>query len=221
MAKYFNYYPKTLYSLEDTSSKVDTVTNIIARFGFESKLKENTSVFYQYTIKDSDTPEIIARKYYGNSERHWIVLMFNDIIDPQWDWPLNDRTLNEYIDSKYSTPEYADTANTSVSGLSWAKNTSNIKSYFKVVTTTTSEKTTIEKLEVDANTYANNVIMQNGFLETYSLNDGTNVTIQILKETQTYFDYEQNLNESKRTIRLLKSEFVPAIEKEFKRIIKQ
>lgn len=217
MAKYFNYFPKTIYTLDDKGSKFDSITNIIARFGFEESLKENSAAFYKYDVKDTDTPEIIASKYYDNPERHWIVLLFNNIIDPQWDWPLDDRTFNEYVDSKYSTSEYADTANTSVSGLSWAKNVSNIKTYFKVVTTTTFEKTTIEKLEVDSNTYTNTSVSNNN----YQLQDGSSVNIKVTKETQTYFDYEKELNESKRTIKLLKTEFVPAVEKEFKRIISQ
>jgi hypothetical protein len=222
MAKYFNYFPRTLYSLEDKGTKLDSITNVIARFGFEDQLKENSAAYYKYQIKESDTPEIIASKFYDSSERHWIVLLFNNILDPQWDWPLNDRTFNQYVNSKYSTSEYADTANTSVSGLSWSRNINNEpKAYFKVITTTTLEKTTIEKLEVDSNTYSNNIIMQNGTNETYQLNDGTSVNIKITKEKQTYFDYEKELNESKREIKLLKKEFVSAVEKEFKKIIKQ
>lgn len=221
MAKYFNYFPKTFYSLEDSGNKLDTVTNIIARFAFEDKLKDNSAAFYKYEIKDSDTPEIIASKYYNNPERHWIVLLFNNIIDPQWDWPLNDRTFNEYVDNKYSAPQYADTANTSISGLSWAKNIINIKKYYKVVTTTTSENTTVEKFEVDPVTYSNNVIMQTGTNQNYQLEDGSTVNIKITKETQNYFNYEKELNDSKRSIKLLKTEFVPSVEKEFKRIIKQ
>lgn len=221
MSKYFNYFPKTIYSLDDGGTKFDSVTNIIARFAFEDKLKENSAAFYKYEIKDSDTPEIIAKKYYDGSERHWIVLLFNNIIDPQWDWPLEDRTLNKYIDNKYSSPQYANTANTSVSGLSWAKSNANVKSYFKVITTTTYENTTIEKFEVDSNTYANNVIMENGTNEDYQLQDNTTVNIKITKEIQTYFDYEKTVNDAKRSINLLKTEFVSAVEKEFKRIIAQ
>ena len=36
-----------------------------------------------------DTPEIIASKYYGDPEKHWIVLLANDIINPFFDFPLN------------------------------------------------------------------------------------------------------------------------------------
>jgi hypothetical protein len=213
MAKYFNYFPKTIYSKDAKSSSLDTVTNIISRFAFEQSLKENSSAFYPYQIKDGDTPEIIAKKFYENQERHWIVLLFNDIIDPQFDWPLEGRTLNEFVNEKYSANNYADTANTSVSGLSWAK--SNIRSYYKTLKQTTSEGVTIEQFEVDANTYANVIT---SFAE-HTLQDSSVITIEIAKETKSYFDYEDELNEKKRTIKLIKKEFVPAIEKEFKKVI--
>jgi len=217
MAKYFNYFPKTLYTANNSSAGLDTVTNIIARFGFESTLKENSSAFYKYDIKDSDTPEIIASKYYENPERHWIVLMFNDIFDPQFDWPLRDRVLIDYIDAKYSAPGYADTANTSVKGLSWAMSPNNIQAYYKVITRTNIDDIKIiEKLQLDANTYANtattNII--------YNLQDGSRITEVVTKETQSYYQYEVAVNDSKRTIKLLKPEFVTAVEKEFKRVIK-
>jgi hypothetical protein len=217
MAKYFNYFPKTLYSANNKTSGLDTVTNIIARFGFEPSLKTNSAAFYRYDIQEGDTPEIIAAKYYDNPERHWIVLMFNDIYDPQFDWPLQYKSFIEYVDTKYSAPQYADTANTSVSGLSWSMNVNNVQAYFKIVTRTNIDDiSVVEKLEVDANTYATiGVTTQN-----FTLQDGSTITQTITKETQTYYDYEQELNESKRSIKLLKPEFVQDVEKEFKRVIK-
>ena len=110
MAKYFNFFPKTFYSLSDKSTAADLVTNVIARFGFEQELKENSSVYYAYDIQDGDTPETIANKYYGSPERHWVVLLFNDIIDPQYDWPLDQRTIIKYIDDKYTANGAANTS---------------------------------------------------------------------------------------------------------------
>lgn len=222
MAKYFNFFPKTLYSQEDKKTNLETVTNIISRFTFENDFKENSSVFYEYEIQEGDTPEIIAYKFYNNVERHWIVLTYNNIIDPYYDWPLSTRQFNEYVNRKYSSPEYADTANTSVSGLSWAKNVNNVHSYYKVVTTTVQypEKViTIDKMQVDANTYANNTIMENGTNQNYTLGDNTTVNITITKETKSHFTFENEENEKKRKIKLLKPEFVTAVEKEFKRVI--
>jgi len=215
MAKYFNYFPKTLYTANNSSAGLDTVTNIIARFGFESTLKENSSAFYKYDIKDGDTPEIIASKYYENSERHWIVLMFNDIFDPQFDWPLRDRVLVDYIDAKYTANGAANT--TIQTGLSWAMSPNNIQAYYKVITRTNIDDIKIiEKLQLDANTYANTATTNT----IYNLQDGSRITEVVTKETQSYYQYEVAVNDSKRTIKLLKPEFVTAVEKEFKRVIK-
>jgi len=254
MSKYFNYFPKTIYSLDDDGTKFDSVTNIIARFAFEDKLKQNSAAFYKYEIKDSDTPEIIANKYYEGSERHWIVLLFNNIIDPQWDWPLEDRTLNEYIDNKYSAnnlqnsaPQYANSANALVSGISFSKNLNNPKSYFKVIKKVylKDDITFEEKHEIDVNSY--NTLIEttltynvNRNNNTLTINDSANNSTVILqidantinaldicdkeiieKQKQSYFDYEKSINDAKRSINLLKTEFVPAVEKEFKRIIAQ
>jgi hypothetical protein len=217
MSRFFNYFPKTLYTSNNLTAGVDTVTNIIARFGFESTLKNNSSAFYKYNIQESDTPEIIASKYYDNPERHWIVLLFNDIMDPQFDWPLQYQPFIDYVNTKYSANNYADTANTGVTGLAWSMNVNNVQAYYKIVTRTNFDDISIvEKLEVDANTYAN----VGASTTTYTLQDGSTITQKITKETKTYYDYEQELNEEKREIKLIKPEFVSQIEKEFKKVIK-
>ena len=207
MSKYFNYFPKTFYKLNENSNDVDAVTNITARFGFEQAFKNNSAVYYEYDVQDSDTPEIIANKFYGSPERHWAVLMINDIVDPQFDWPLDQRTIISYIDEKYS-------ANASVgqSGTTWAQ--ANIHSYYKVETRTTNSTGTElqSKLEIDSNTYANVAATTSNL----TLDDGNSITITTTKETKSYYDYEVEENEAKRTIKLLKPEFVSSIEEELK-----
>ena len=215
MAKFFNYYPKTFYTSNNNITGVDAVTNIIARFGFESKLKENSLAFYPYQIQDGDTPEIIADKYYDNSERHWIVLLFNDIIDPQFDWPLNQNSIIEYINKKYTANGASNT--TPQTGLAWALSENNVQAYFKVITTTGNDGTiTIEKLQVNRNTYAN----ISSTTTSYTTQANEIVTIAVSKETRSYYTYEVDENEKKREIKLLKKDFVADVEKEFKRIIK-
>ena len=216
MAKFFNYFPKTIYTANTAVGGLDTVTNIIARFGFEKTLKENSAAFYKYSIQDSDTPEIIAHKYYENSERHWIVLMFNDIVDAQYEWPLRYENFIKYVDSKYTANGAANT--TVQTGLAWAMNINNVHSYYKVIKRTSADGTIIEeKLQVDANTYANVAATSSSI----TLQSGNIITQAVTKEKKTYYEYEQEENEAKREIVLLKPEFVPQIEKEFKKIIKQ
>ena len=215
MAQFFNYYPKTFYSSNANSTGTDTVTNIITRFSFEDKLKQNSAAFYKYVIKDSDTPENIADKYYGDSERHWIVLLFNDIIDPQFDWPLNQPSFIEYVGNKYTANGAANT--TVQTGLEWAQDVNNVHSYYKVITRASTNGDQIqEKVQVDANTYANIGTSSTS----YTLQDGTSITETISTETKTYYTYENEENEAKREIKLLKKDFVADVEKEFKRVIR-
>jgi hypothetical protein len=216
MAKFFNYFPKTIYTANTAVGGLDTVTNIIARFGFEKTLKENSAAFYKYSIQDSDTPEIIAHKYYENSERHWIVLMFNDIVDAQYEWPLRYENFIKYVDSKYTANGAANT--TVQTGLAWAMSINNVQSYYKIIKRTSADGTVIEeKLQINANTYANVAATSSSI----TLQSGNIITQAVTKEKKTYYEYEQEENEAKREIVLLKPEFVPQIEREFKKIIKQ
>jgi hypothetical protein len=209
MAKYFNYFPKTIYT-SDTETGV-VVTNITTRFAFEKTYRENSAVYYEYDIQDSDTPEIIADKMYGNSERHWMVLMMNEIVDPQFDWPLDQRTIIKYINDKYS-------ANASVgqTGTSWAQQ--NTHSYYKIETRTTdSVNTQLQtKTEIDSNTYTNLIETTTNL----NLQDGKSITIKVTKEIKSYYDYEIELNESKRTIKLIKPEFVNRLEQELQNTLR-
>ena len=59
MSQYFNYFPLTYYS-SNNSTSVDTVTNIIARFGFElleNILKESSNGKITVLNNNDDSPE--------------------------------------------------------------------------------------------------------------------------------------------------------------------
>ena len=209
MANYFSFFPQTLYQLTDNNA--DVVSKITSRFSFEQSFKENTAVSYEYDVKDGDTPEIIASKLYDSPERHWIILMFNDIVNVETDWPLDQMSLMEFIEKKYKP-----NAGSGQSGINWAQ--TNTHSYYIVQTrTTNSSGEFIEtKTRTDANTYANTV----GTVNPVTLQDGKQITIRISKETKSYYEYENEVNDSKRSIKLLKREFIPAVEQEFQDIIK-
>lgn len=204
MAKFFKYFPKVYYDLTGKDG-LDVVTNITTRFGFEQNLVGNSLVYYNYDIQEGDTPEIIAYKFYKDPERHWIVLLYNNIMDPQIDWPLFGDAFNRYIDKKYEGD----------GGISWALNASNIHSYYKVSTRTSDDSSIIEKFQITLEEYANTAIESHS----YTLQDGEVITEDITKETKTYYQYEVDMNDEKRKIKLLKPEFVPSVEKEFKSVI--
>lgn len=89
---YFNKFPTTLYDIEGNKQQ-KLIVNIAHRVAFIQSVLSNTAIYYPYTITDGDTPEIIAAKYYGNPNYHWLILAANNIIDPYFDWPL---TYNQF-----------------------------------------------------------------------------------------------------------------------------
>jgi hypothetical protein len=213
MAKYFSYFPRTSYKPIDGGSDVDVVTNITTRFKMENSIKENSAAYYKYDVVDGDTPEIVAYKYYGSAEKHWIVLMMNDIIDPQYDWPLEYRTLSRFVDNKYSANNYADTANTKLSGLNWSRQ--NIHAYYITETTEYSGNTFSQTLQLDSATYANTVTGS----RTITLQDGNQIEQSNVKFSKNYYEYEYDENEKKRSIILLKPELALNLEEELRKTL--
>lgn len=215
MANYFKHYNKTFYNKNDESTSLDVLTNLTTRISFVEKYADNTSLYYLYTIQDGDTPDIVAHKLYGNSEYHWITLLFNNILDPQYDWPLDQRSLGLYIDSKYSAEEYANTSNTN-GGLSWAQSHTkeyNVTETTLIVGTNDSYSNTFV---VDSATYANTTVGSSNF----TLESGDVLMISTTKTAKSYFDYEIENNDDKRTIRILKPEFLDPVIREFKSLVK-
>ena len=133
----------------------------------------------------------------------------NEKLDPQFDWPLSNRSLNRYVEKKYSA-----NAGTGQSGLLWAQN-NNYAYYMIEKRTTLSTGNYVEnKVEISANDYAN----LTSTLVNTTLADGETIQIDTSKDLKTYYQYEVDLNEEKRTINLLKPEFVVAVEEELARV---
>lgn len=102
MSNYFSYFPTTQNDLSN-SGNFKTVTNIFRRFKVKPSVKDRAEVYYEYDIQAGDRPDTIAEKYYGDSAYAWIVLQFNDIVDPIFDWVLFDNQFDDYIKGKYGS----------------------------------------------------------------------------------------------------------------------
>lgn len=102
MSEYFNYFPTVEHDLTNVGQKV-TLTNVLRRFIVRDDLQERSDIFYKYNVQVGDRPDIIAEKYYGDADLAWLVLHFNDIKDPIFDFPLFGRDFDNYIKGKYGS----------------------------------------------------------------------------------------------------------------------
>lgn len=205
MIKYFQTLPKEFYFQGNESSSLDIVTNITSLVSINGDLKNNGVAFYDYLVEDGETPEIVAHKFYGNSNKHWIVLMMNDIAHPQFDWPLSTNSLELYIDKKYEAQ-----ANNTMSGLQWAK--INTKTRYKIVRKKylNTNSVDVSYIEIDSNTFANTSYVKNE----YTLKNGNRIDIESNATYITYYTHEVSVNDKKRRIRILKPEYVEMVENE-------
>ena len=206
--QYFDTLPKIVYtSLSGTST---LYTNLMARVSIMPSMFKDPLIYYQYDLQEGDTPEIVAFKYYGDSYRYWIVLFANQIMDPQWEWPLNYNTFNAYINNKYGYSESLGTwsvFNPHSTTYQWQKIITQYDNY--------TQTTTVNTIVIDEFAYNNLIESTNS----YTLPTG-DVTVSVTKNILTYYDWELETNESKRTISLLNERYVTELEKQFKNLMK-
>jgi len=209
--KYFQQFP--IIQMTDYSGNLVNVTNIMERVEIVPNLLNNSLLFYSYNIKDTDTPDIIAQKYYNDSYRYWITLYGSQILDPIGDWPMNPNLFNDYLIDKYA-PATANSLNiavanvTSTEVLTYTQNT--VYRYIESVTTidSTSSESNTTIYFIDQNAYAN---VQQG-TQNALLPSGAGVTVITAAYPQSIFDYEVQTNESKRSINLVNVNYAGALE---------
>jgi len=102
MSNYFSFFPTTSHDLKDVN-RVTEVTNILRRFKVRTKVKNIVGTYYDYTMHEGDRMDSIAERYYGDSNLAWVILHFNDIVDPYYDLPLFGKQFSDYITEKYGS----------------------------------------------------------------------------------------------------------------------
>ena len=188
MSEYFTYFPTVEHDLTKVGQKV-TLTNVLRRFIVRNDLQERSDIFYKYNVQVGDRPDIIAEKYYGDADLAWLVLHFNDIKDPIFDFPLFGRDFDNYIKGKYGSVPAA---------------RSEVHEYRQI----------LQEKEVKFN----GTIMP----ERYVVVDLTtyNTLNPTARRTIYKYDWEEELNEKKREIKILDKRYLDKVRDEIETILR-
>lgn len=101
MPSYFAYFPKIYYdAVGDNNFKV--VTNLLKRVQIKKGLVDSGAFFDEYNVPAGESPEVTSLKVYGRQDFYWVVLLFNNIKDRFYDWPLNQYDFEQYVNDKYT-----------------------------------------------------------------------------------------------------------------------
>jgi hypothetical protein len=234
MSSYFDKFPSIRYQISGVKySSFQTIRNLLFRTAIIREALSNSSSYIKYVIRDGDTPEILAAKVYGDPQAHWMILYANDILDAQYDWPLTSSVFPKYMIDKYRSAAEDDRGETleDYEVLAWTKDTTNAGSYHhyekviknenQVEQLTTETRLVINKtrltddpLDVPHDYYDDLADEQDVTPINLEVN-GQTVIQSIYRNAVTYYDYEDELNESKRNIRIIKKEYYTQMNAEF------
>ena len=191
---YFRKLPSFEYVSRLPNAKISdyvAVKNLFKKGTLREDIFQNLSFFEKYQIIGDDRPDNVADKVYGDPTLDWLVLLSNNIINIQTEWPLSQQSFTNYLLSKYAqgNDTEEDTYNRIYNGVHHYE-TSEVKNSQGVVIVPAG-------LTVDS-TYS--VSFYDFFTDTQI--DSGNISVAV-----TNYEYEEKLNDDKRNIYLLKSSY--------------
>jgi len=108
MAKpYFRQVPNFDYISRNPGDKYISeyipVKNLFKRGKLREDIFGNLSFFERYQIIGDERPDNIANKFYGDSTLDWVVLLSNNILNIQTEWPMTQQTFDKVMLDRYGS----------------------------------------------------------------------------------------------------------------------
>ena len=201
MSKYFRKLPNLNYPslLKTRESNVDFVQtkNLFRRVKIREDLFGNFMQFEKYKVVGDERPDNVAEKVYDNDDLDWVILLSNNIIDIKNDWPLTQSQFNEFVNEKYTPQQLV-----SIHHYETLELRDNKNQLILPAGITVDENFNIEYLSGGQ------------IKSTNSLIDGRPI------KAVTFFDFENDLNDRKRNINILKPDLLGVFIKDFERVMK-
>ena len=106
---YFKNLPNIRYNERPISypySDADKVIvkNLFRRYKISENLFSYGVFFKKYTIKDGDRPDTLANQAYGDPFFDWVILLTNNMVNVQYDWPMTNYEIYKTLESEYDDP---------------------------------------------------------------------------------------------------------------------
>lgn len=210
----FKKWPSFIYDgmlMQRFQSKITVVDQI----------KNDLNYVQTYTIQQDDVrPDIVARKFYGNPDYDWLILTLNTVIDPFFDWPMNEEKFFQFIQDKYKKPNQT--------GFEYANQ--NIYNYLQVREKADISTSLYDSLPIELKKYwtpkqnnQNTIISYNYNYQNFQLSpEGyNNLTVEekLYWQSQSFYDMENEKNNNNKIILLVRRNFIPRIVSQHNKLI--
>jgi hypothetical protein len=195
---YFSFIPNIEYDkkpIQYPFSESDFVVakNFFRRYQVNPDVFSYAVYFKKYAIEEGERLDTIAEKAYGNPFFDWVVALTNNMINPLFDLPLSQNDLRKSLESSYDDPY------------------STIKHYETYEIKNNNGVTILKSgLIVDETFYSSPFKYWNG-------TSVENISGSTASRPVTIFEYEEQQNEKKREIYLLKPTYLDAFLSDFRK----
>jgi hypothetical protein len=107
MASYFRQVPDFEYVSRNPGDKYIseyiTVKNLFKRGKLREDIFANLQFFEKYSIVGDERPDNVAYKFYNDETLDWVVLLSNNILNIQSEWPMTQKTFDKLMLEKYGS----------------------------------------------------------------------------------------------------------------------
>ena len=106
---YFSIIPNLAYDekpIKYPFSKSDYVTakNFFRRYKVNENVFSSAVYFNKYAIRDGERPDSLAKRFYGNQFYDWVILITNNMVNAQYDWPMQNYELYKVLEQEFDDP---------------------------------------------------------------------------------------------------------------------
>ena len=102
---YFSNLTDFLYVNRTVDGRSEGDYSVVKNFFKRAKLREDIfqdlAFFTKYIVIGDDRPDTVATKIYDDPTLDWVVLLSNNIVSIQSEWPLGQAAFNTYVNEKY------------------------------------------------------------------------------------------------------------------------
>jgi hypothetical protein len=104
MSSYFQRLPDFNYVSRLPDSKIGDyvrVKNLFKKGKLREDIFQNVAFFEKYKIVGDDRPDNVAFEVYNDSSLDWLVLLSNNVLNVQSEWPLPQTDFDRFVLDKY------------------------------------------------------------------------------------------------------------------------
>ena len=190
MSAYFRNIPDFEYvsRTADTKniSKYQKVKNLFKRGKLKNDIFNDLTYFTKYQIVGDDRPDNVAFNVYDDETLDWIILLSNNITNIQTEWPLDHQSFYNFLISKYGSEEQIHAVH-----------------HYETTEVRNTAKTIIVPKGLK--------VPKNYSIEFYDERLGSYTTISNITTEITNYEYENKIENEKRNIYVLKSDYLNVI----------